>query len=222
MESSRIEGTGKEEETQEEAGVKVYEKGEEKSHRVLIGEIRQEQNRIQLDVEQMRREVEELRQQSKALTDWAISQQRISLKPLIADLLFRFVKKATAVMNQTNHLLIPSSTRDNSFRVATPAEVAASIPESDKYALARTLSRGFWAESPERILLEPMFVFVYGFEFEEMESRDTESIFHELDDFGVAKVEQNPWSSRAVTRPWREPQQRSRRIGGRSGRGQRG
>ncbi|KAL9013995.1 MAG: hypothetical protein Q9173_001337 [Seirophora scorigena] len=51
---------------------------------------------------------------------------RATLSSLIADLI---VRKATAAMHQTDHVLVPSSTRPDSFRVASLVEVIAAIPE---------------------------------------------------------------------------------------------
>ncbi|KAL8749796.1 MAG: hypothetical protein Q9184_006662 [Pyrenodesmia sp. 2 TL-2023] len=115
MKYSVIEGIGREEERQEEARGKGSEKSELKDH-----------------VSRLKKYARSKTEQNWILRkcDWAISQQRLSLKPLIGDVIISFVKKATAVMNQMNHLLIASSTRGNSARVATPSE-AASILRGD-------------------------------------------------------------------------------------------
>ena len=63
------------------------------------------------------------------MKEYNIAEGRAILKPLIGDLLVRFVRKATAAMHQTNNVLVPSSTRPDSFRIASLAEVAAAIPE---------------------------------------------------------------------------------------------
>ncbi|KAL8897519.1 MAG: hypothetical protein Q9207_007182 [Kuettlingeria erythrocarpa] len=100
---------------------------EGKNSRILGEEKSQARDNIGHVIQEIRQSMEKSRQD---LDKWAKSKDRCSLEPLIADLLIKFVTKATAVLNHTNHILVPSPTREDSFRIATPAEVAASIPEA--------------------------------------------------------------------------------------------
>ncbi len=85
----------------------------------------------------------------------------------------------------------------------------------DRYDFAELMMRPRWAETEERMALKPLFMFVYGMSFEEMDAKKPPSGL-----FGrrIVVKERRPWVLEDVKKSWREPVKRGRRSGGRNGR----
>lgn len=77
------------------------------------------------------------------------------------------------------------------------------------------MMESYWAQTEARKVLDPLFMFVYGMSFAEMDAKKPPSGI-----WGRSGVSMNrrPWSERDAKQAWREPVKRGRRCGGRNGR----
>ncbi|KAL8897520.1 MAG: hypothetical protein Q9207_007183 [Kuettlingeria erythrocarpa] len=156
----------------------------------------------------------------------AISRDWQRLGPLRADLFLAFAEKAMVLLSKTDPSLAPEAIKDDRERIPMLARVVAAIPELasvkpsryfpyDRYDFAELMMRSRWAKTEERTALEPLFMFVYGMSFKEMDAKKPPSGL-----FGrrIVMKERRPWVSEDVKKGWREPVKRGRRSGGRNGR----
>lgn len=87
---------------------------------------------------------------------------------------------------------------------------------SDQSTMATILIHPYFAESPERKALEPMFIFVYGLNFEDMKSRKPDNRRGSKESLGDTGNKQNSWSAKDLKRQWQEPRRKKRRCVGRA------
>lgn len=76
--------------------------------------------------------------------------------------------------------------------------------------MATILIHPYFAESPERKILEPMFIFVYGVNFEDAKSREPDNRR------GSKEGLKDTGSAKDLKRQWQEPRRKKRRCGGRA------
>ncbi|KAL8919587.1 MAG: hypothetical protein Q9208_006704 [Pyrenodesmia sp. 3 TL-2023] len=169
---------------------------------------------------------------------------RRKIDPLTADLFLAFAEKAMALLSRTHPSLVPEAIKDDRCRIPILADVVAAIPEEiyerspqgqgtkkvdvqiasvepppyfpyDKFEFAALMMQSYWAQTEDKKVLDPLFMFVYGMSFEEMGALKPWGKWGRR---SCVSMDRRPWSERDAQQTWREPVKRGRRCGGRNGR----
>ncbi|KAI4128671.1 MAG: hypothetical protein LQ338_002617 [Usnochroma carphineum] len=214
---------------------------------VTIPTLRQTLDALEAKVNAFEAKMDAFKAETKAETDalearidemWGyfVREDRCRLRPLAADLLIAFVKRATAMLNASadcstaaglakaataineemyEHWGLPRQcyklmSQNFSQIVGNQTHQSSQWLEFD---LADFLLGPIWYRSRERKVLEPMFMFVYGASFEEMKSRDMKSLNTIIGSSG--SLVRIPWSPKALEHSWRESTPKTQKTGGR-------